>query len=67
MNNFKKITCPDCGDKGWILKDDPKFGNHRIDCPTCKGTPKKTIKITEVEYKQIGSEHGVNVYYEVIP
>jgi len=36
-------------------------------CPTCKGTPKKTIKITEVEYKLIDSEHGVNVYYEVIP
>ena len=39
MNNFKQITCPDCGGKGWILKDDPEFGNHRIDCLTCKGQP----------------------------
>jgi len=39
--------------------------NYLINCPTCQGTPNKTIKITEVRYKLIGSEHGVNVYYEV--
>jgi len=45
----------------------PDYYNDLCNACFCAGTPKKTIKITEVEYKQIGSEHGVNVYYEVIP
>ena len=55
------LVCDSCGGDGSCTDQDPEFGGHQIQCPTCKGTPNKTILITEVEYNLIGSEHGVNV------
>ena len=63
------IVCDACGGKGVAEQNRPRKGlfNPFIGaCLVCNGKPKKTILIKEVEYKLIGSEHGVNVYYEVM-